>query len=214
MAWPTKTDFVDGDVLTAAQVNNIGTNLNVFNPTAATNGQVLTANGSGSASFQTPAPGGGFTLIAQQTLTTNLFTFSAIPGTYRNLYWFYQNARQSQNNNIFMYPNGTGFATSLFELNNSYGTSWSAGSTAWTFNYSGSTESWATNTGWIYNYASTSTWKSGFWQQASEIGNASLPWRIGYGTFKQTAAITSITLQAAGAGSPTMSGTFYLYGAS
>lgn len=66
MAWPTKTDFVDGDVLTAAQVNNIGTNLNVFNPTSATNGQVWTANGSGSGSYQTISPGS--TLVAPSTI--------------------------------------------------------------------------------------------------------------------------------------------------
>lgn len=51
MAWPTKTTFVDGDVLTAAEVNNIGTNLNVFNPTSATNGQVWVANGAGSGAY-------------------------------------------------------------------------------------------------------------------------------------------------------------------
>jgi hypothetical protein len=57
MTWPTKTDFVDGDVLTAAQVNNIGTNLNIFDPTSATNGQVPIANGSGSAAWGSIASG-------------------------------------------------------------------------------------------------------------------------------------------------------------
>ena len=51
MTWPTKTDFVDGDVLTAAQVNNIGTNLNIFDPTSATSGQVPIADGAGSAAW-------------------------------------------------------------------------------------------------------------------------------------------------------------------
>jgi len=54
MTWPTKTDFVDGDVLTAAQVNNIGTNLNLYNPTSATAGQVPVADGAGSVAFGTP----------------------------------------------------------------------------------------------------------------------------------------------------------------
>lgn len=84
MAWPTKTDFVDGDVLTAAQVNNIGTNLNVFNPTSATNGQVWVANGSGSGSYQ--AAGGGMTLITSGSLAgINGVTLSSIPGTYQHL---------------------------------------------------------------------------------------------------------------------------------
>ena len=68
MTWPTKTDFVDGDVLTAAQVNNIGTNLNIFDPTSATTGQVWIADGAGSGSFQ-PVAGG--LPIATPTSTAN-----------------------------------------------------------------------------------------------------------------------------------------------
>jgi hypothetical protein len=84
MAWPTKTDFVDGDVLTAAQVNNIGTNLNVFNPTSATNGQVWIANGSGGGAYGTA--GGGMTLITSGSLAgVNTVTLSSIPGTYEHL---------------------------------------------------------------------------------------------------------------------------------
>lgn len=51
MSWPTKTDFVDGDVLSAAQVNNIGTNLNVFNPTSIAANKILTADGSNDAAY-------------------------------------------------------------------------------------------------------------------------------------------------------------------
>lgn len=69
MAWPTKTTFVDGDVLTAAEVNNIGTNLNLFNPTSATNGQIWTANGSGSGSYQNPVVPASYTLLASATVT-------------------------------------------------------------------------------------------------------------------------------------------------
>ena len=54
MTWPTKTDFVDGDVLTATQVNNIGTNLNLYDPTSATSGQVPIADGAGSVAFGLP----------------------------------------------------------------------------------------------------------------------------------------------------------------
>lgn len=85
MTWPTKTDFVDGDVLTAAQVNNIGTNLNEADPTSATLGQVLTADGAGGMSFQ-DAGGGGLTEIAQATPTSGTtVTFSSIPATYKSL---------------------------------------------------------------------------------------------------------------------------------
>lgn len=84
MAWPTKDDFVDGDVLTAAQVNNIADNLNLFDPTSATNGQVWVANGSGSGAYA--SAGGGLTQIAQATPTSGTtVTFSSIPATYKSL---------------------------------------------------------------------------------------------------------------------------------
>jgi hypothetical protein len=51
MTWPTKDDFIDGDILTAAQVNNIADNLNLFDPTSATAGQVPVADGAGSISY-------------------------------------------------------------------------------------------------------------------------------------------------------------------
>ena len=68
MVWPTKTNFVDGDVLTAAQVNNIGTNLNIFNPTSATNGQVWAANGSGGGAYTTLSSG-NFNLIVPTSVS-------------------------------------------------------------------------------------------------------------------------------------------------
>lgn len=92
MAWPTKTDFVDGDVLTAAQVNNIGTNLNLYDPTSATNGQVPIANGSGSVAFGSLAIN-SMTVITSGTLSTatGTLTLSAIPGTYKDLVLYVRN---------------------------------------------------------------------------------------------------------------------------
>lgn len=86
MAWPTKTDFVDGDVLNASQMNNIGTNLNLYNPTSATANQVPIADGSGSVAFGTLAVG-GMTSITSGTLPTGsgTLTLSSIPGTYKDL---------------------------------------------------------------------------------------------------------------------------------
>ena len=86
MTWPTKDDFVDGDVLTAAQVNNIGTNLNLYDPTSATSGQVPIADGAGSVAFGTPVSG-GMTSITSGTLSTGsgTLTLSSIPGTYKDL---------------------------------------------------------------------------------------------------------------------------------
>lgn len=68
MTWPTKTDFVDGDVLTASQVNNIGTNLNEFDPTGITAGYVLTADGAGSVNWA--GAGGTIVQAVQATVTS------------------------------------------------------------------------------------------------------------------------------------------------
>lgn len=86
MTWPTKTDFVDGDVLTASQMNNIGSNLNLANPTSATAGQVLTADGAGSMSFQ---DGGGdaHTLLSTTDLAgQTTVTVTGISQDYKHLY--------------------------------------------------------------------------------------------------------------------------------
>lgn len=106
MAWPTKDDFVDGDVLTAAQVNNIGTNLNVFNPTSATNGQVWTANGSGGGSYVTPSSG-SMTLITSGSLASmSTITLSSIPGTYEHLQLLLRDVFASTTGaSIFIEPN-------------------------------------------------------------------------------------------------------------
>lgn len=85
MTWPTKNDFVDGDVLTAAQVNNIGNNLNEFDPTSASSGQVWVADGAGSGAYA--SPGGGLTLLGSVALTSGSSqSVTGIATTYQNLY--------------------------------------------------------------------------------------------------------------------------------
>ena len=86
MTWPTKDDFADGDVLTAAQVNNIADNLNIFDPTSATTGQIWTADGAGSGSYQTVASGAFSTLASGSLPTgTGTLTLSSISSAYKSL---------------------------------------------------------------------------------------------------------------------------------
>lgn len=86
MTWPTKDDFADGDVLTAAQVNNIADNLNIFDPTSATTGQIWTADGAGSGSYQTVASGAFSTLASGNLPTgTGTLTLSSISSAYKSL---------------------------------------------------------------------------------------------------------------------------------
>jgi hypothetical protein len=105
MAWPTKTDFVDGDVLSASQVNNIGTNLNVFNPTAATNGQVWIANGTGSGAYGLPASG-SITVLASGNLSTTQLNLTSISSSYEQLQLIIRDARPSTLNNFGLQLNG------------------------------------------------------------------------------------------------------------
>lgn len=96
MTWPTKDDFVDGDVLTAAQVNNIADNLNLFDPTSATSGQVPVANGAGSVAWGSSA---SMSTITSGTLPTGAgtITFSTIPQTFKQLMLYFNDFRVATN---------------------------------------------------------------------------------------------------------------------
>lgn len=96
MTWPTKTDFVDGDVLTAAQVNNIGTNLNEADPTGITDGYVLTADGADGMGWEAIVSG-GLTQIATGTLSGSTLNITSIPQTYKDLYLQLYNVQASTN---------------------------------------------------------------------------------------------------------------------
>ena len=91
VVWPSKNNFANGDVLTAANMNNIADTLNVFNPTSATNGQIWTANGSGSGSYQTLAPA-SITQLATASLTSGgSYSFTSINQGYTNLILYLNN---------------------------------------------------------------------------------------------------------------------------
>lgn len=115
MTWPTKTDFVDGDVLTASQVNNIGTNLNLFNPTSATAGQVPIADGAGSVAFGNVAAGGIYLLASGTWTGATSYTISSIPQTYKNLR-LYMNTFNAGNFDYYFNPNGTSANQTFFTL--------------------------------------------------------------------------------------------------
>jgi hypothetical protein len=104
MAWPTKTDFVDGDVLTAAQVNNIGTNLNLANPTGITDGFVLTADGANSMGWEA-VPSGSLTSLVSGSLSSTSLDLTSISQAYTSLYLQMSNVAFSTTNNWFLRVN-------------------------------------------------------------------------------------------------------------
>ena len=89
MAWPTKPDFVDGDVLNASQMNNIGTNLNLADPTGITDGYVLTADGADSMGWEALPTPASYTLLTSGTVTNQTeVLLTSISGTYQDLELF------------------------------------------------------------------------------------------------------------------------------
>lgn len=121
MTWPTKDDFVPGDVLGSAQVNNIADNLNLFNPTAATNGQVWIANGSGSGAYATPASG-GITVLASGSLSTSALDLTSISASYKALELVLMDANFSTTNNWGLQLNGLTGPTFGYGAVRQYGT--------------------------------------------------------------------------------------------
>lgn len=161
MTWPTKTDFVDGDVLNAAQVNNIGTNLNLYNPTSATTGQVPIADGAGSVAFGnlsvpstytqiTPSSisytGTSATIASSGTVSFSACTIVSLNGIFSTTY-----------KNYYVLISGTGSAATFIPLRyRQSGTDLSAGaySTAYTYQ---SGASMTTNTNSSQTYMNTFT---------------------------------------------------------
>lgn len=69
---------------------------------AATSGQILQANGSGAVTFETPAAGGGMTLIATATASAaTTISFTSIPSTYKHLFLVWYGVFQSSDTKGF-----------------------------------------------------------------------------------------------------------------
>lgn len=226
MTWPTKDDFVDGDVLTAAQVNNIADNLNLFDPTSATSGQVWTANGSGSGSYA--SVGGGMTQIQTGSLAgITSITISSIPQTYRSLeLWMYDVYASAVGTILRVIPNNTNFANSvaIYQDSGTAGTpvttseSAASGSANTSLLYMSNSINFRSQ--WVYNFPNYAVAPSGStpWHiatcAAAASDSANTDRFTGWSTARlssTTAAITSIVIDKSGAASIT-AGTYILWG--
>lgn len=223
VVWPSKNNFANGDVLTAANMNNIADTLNVFNPTSATNGQVWVANGAGSGAY---GSAGAFTLIQSISLTSGTrHTVSGIAGTYQQLFFRAINVTVSGG------PAGLGLEINGNTTNYRYAERYIFGTSVGTNNYSSTNAINASASsillsrvmtveaavrnqfyGLIPGYASASTNYKTVQIVSSGLqatGVHSVGESIGYhdGT---TGAITSLSLFASGA--TFTGGTFQVYG--
>jgi hypothetical protein len=212
ITWPLKNNFTDGEVLTAANMNNIGDTVNVFNPTSAANGTVLTANGSGGVSYAA-INAGALTLLSTASLNgQTTVTVSNISQAYEHLLIYIDDPSQTvvSGGGCQLYPNGTGASADI------YATGWYNNSTTYTNDnglvrlYQGATnEPLSSSICWIYKYSSTTMTKLMEWQYYSTqytIRN----WLF-KGCYASNTAVTSLTFQRASV-SGSLQGTAQIYG--
>lgn len=228
VVWPSKNNFVDGDVLTATNMNNIGDTLNVFNPTSATNGQVWTANGSGSGSYSTPASGGMTVIQTGSLASVTTLTISSIPGTYNSLeLWMYDVYASALGSTLQVNANNQSFSNSV----GIYQDSGTAGTAVTVAGSGGSgacvdvglymTNSSTQRSYWVYRfpgYALTPNSSSSSWMMGICNFNSCDPSTTdrftGMSTSRLascTSAITSLVISKGGAATIT-AGTYTLYG--
>jgi hypothetical protein len=207
MAWPTKTDFVDGDVLSASQVNNIGTNLNVFNPTAATNGFVLTADGLGGAAYLT-APGSMTSLVSGSLSSTSL-DLQNISQAYTSLYLQMSNVAFSATNNWFLRVNNLSTDYNRQMINNTTVNN-TASASGWQLDAGNFTSSRVFNfTIYFPNYTVVRRPTAQWYVVSSDAAADGMG--FGHGIrFGATAAISRVTF--IGGGATFTAGTYNLYG--
>ena len=220
MAWPTKTDFVDGDVLTAAQVNNIGTNLNLANPTGITDGYVLTADGAGSMGWEAVSAN-AWTSLATGNMTTTAVNITGIPGTYRNLHLFVVGLSMTSNSNMLFRINGqtgnihwaTMTGASSTAGTQSTRTDTASGSQPLNFNFMDA----ATSANFFYiqipNYASTTSDRAiPFWTRHNSTTSTPSGAIVAMGVIGITGYMNAITEINLLGGTAFDAGTYVLYG--
>jgi len=89
--FPVKDDYATGDVLSAANMNDLSETLNYIDPTGVTNGHVLTRNSSATGGLNWAAAGGGgggMTLLDTVSLSGSSTTSATFSSAYKQLVVF------------------------------------------------------------------------------------------------------------------------------
>lgn len=123
-AIPKSTVTTAGDLIVAdgnASVTRLG---------IGSNGQILTSNGT-TATWSTPAGGGGWDLLSTTSLSGTTVDVSGISQSYKNLRILVQDAQMGSNNWILLYlRNSTPAGITVWNTRNRAGTTWSTVSSA------------------------------------------------------------------------------------
>jgi len=216
--FPVKADYVTGDVLSAANMNDLAGTLNYLDPTAkgdlfpassgtaltrlavGANGTVLTADSAEATGMKwaTAGSGGGMTLLSTTTLSGATTVVSGIDQTYKDL----QVVTFGTSNASSAYypgfrPLGSTTSATYVNLINSNGSVFTQAqiNSELTINYALRNQTNTNNVSviTIYNYAST-TYTKAFIGSSFQINSSSQEEAIfQQGLFDTTSAINSIT---------------------
>jgi len=220
--FPVKANYATGDVLSAVNMNDLSATLNYIDPTAKTNGFVLTRNSAATGGLEWAAGGssGGMTLI-QETVASAAsgIDFNSISGSYKQLMLVWCGVEHSASGSAFpirfnsntgsVYCNvslsaNTTTLSSTIEVNTSL---YSGNNLAWSpFGNNANTSSLQDSVNGyllIDNYASSTKAKFYQGQWAFWDGAAIRSTPAFQGVFNDTTAITSLNIFRSG-GSATL----------
>jgi hypothetical protein len=180
------------------------------------NGTTLVADSSTATGLKwdTPAGGGGMTLISTTTLTSSSVTLSSIPTTYKNLQLIVRNYKPSVDGNGFQIrvnaDSGANRHYSGYAFQN---INQSFNATLWIIGGPDNVEDNGLMVVDIWDYTNTTTWKiaSTFSIRNHETAGTNLTMEQSHHAYNQTTAITSLVLSVSGG---TFTGTALLYGVS
>ena len=164
--------------------------------------------------WDTPAAGGGMTLISTTTLTSSSVTLSSIPTTYKNLQLIVRNYKPSVDGNGFQIRVNADSASNRHYSGYTFqNINQSFNATLWIIGGPDNVEDNGLMVVNIWDYTNTTTWKiaSTFSIRNHETAGTNLTMEQSHHAYNQTTAITSLVLSVP---SGTFTGTALLYGVS
>jgi len=234
--FPAKADYATGDVLTAANMNDLAGTVNLINPSAkgdlyagsaantytkltvGANNTVLTADSSTATGLKWATPAsGGMTQLATGSLSGASVSITSISGSYKHLELVVKNYKPATDNTSLSLRLNNDTTASRHRAIGSTVTSTGSAFTATSFSIAPSnddTDATGLSVTTIFDYANTTTWKMAFISAISvnPTDTTTFNSQLTQGFYNQTGAITRLDLFP-NSGNFT-SGDYILYGVS